>query len=255
MKMSVLQFIFLFLSAILLLLFLLPLALRGILNIGNTVGAILSALMLLFSLRPDFLLKIHGFFLASLFGRIIYIILSVLALIIISLIVIITVFMVRANNNPVSGNETAVVLGCGIFEDRPSRMMIARLDAALEYLEKNEEAYCIVSGGQGKDEILPESTVMKRYLINHGIDEKRIIEENKSSSTRENLKFSYEIIKVRSLPRKIAIITNEFHEYRSGKIAKSLSLEYAAIPAKTPLWLLPTFYLRELFGIMYEWVF
>lgn len=55
------------------------------------------------------------------------------------------------------------------------------------------------------------------------------------------------------MPEEIAIVTNEFHEYRAGVIAGRLGLSYGAVSAKTAWWLLPTYYARELFGVLYEW--
>ena len=55
-------------------------------------------------------------------------------------------------------------------------------------------------------------------------------------------------------PEEIAIATNDFHAYRAGKVADSLGLEHGAVSGATALWLFPTYYSRELFGILYEWV-
>lgn len=96
---------------------------------------------------------------------------------------------------------------------------------------------------------------MYLYLTNNGIAPERIYQEDRSTTTRENLAFSYEIIKEQGLNDKIAIATNNFHEYRAGKIADSIGLEYGAVPGSTALWLLPTYYARELFAVLYEWVF
>ena len=87
---------------------------------------------------------------------------------------------------------------------------------SLYYLEEHPDAPCILSGGKGPDEGISEAE---------------------------------------GLSRKLAIVTNEFHAYRASAIVKKLSLSHSSIPAKTPLWLFPTYYLRELFGVMYEWVF
>lgn len=51
------------------------------------------------------------------------------------------------------------------------------------------------------------------------------------------------------------IVTNEFHQYRAGIITKELGLSYGAVPAKTAPWLFPTYYAREFFGVLYEWIF
>ncbi len=109
-------------------------------------------------------------------------------------------------------------------------------------------------GVQGEDEDISESECMYRYLIDKGIEPERLYKEDKSTSTRENLKFSRKIIERELLNKQVAIATNEFHEYRAKKIAKSLGLESSAIPGATEIWVFPTHYVRELFSTLYEWV-
>ena len=71
------------------------------------------------------------------------------------------------------------------------RLTLARrLDAALAYLEENPKAYVVVSGGQGAGEDISEAEAMRRYLAARGIEESRILMEDKSMSTLENFLFS-----------------------------------------------------------------
>ena len=165
-----------------------------------------------------------------------------------------TAFMIKAATAKPSENATVVVLGCRAYGSRPSIMLASRLDAAYEYLTEHPDAICIVSGGQGPDESMPEAECMYLYLTEKGIAPERIYMENKSTSTRENLLFSQEIIEAEGLNPEIAIVTNEYHEYRAGMVADALEMEHSAVSARTPLWLFPTYYIRELYGILYEWV-
>ena len=82
----------------------------------------------------------------------------------------------------------------------------------------------MVSGGKGSDEDIPEAEAMYTYLVKKGIDPSRIYQEDKSTNTRENLTFSYEIIKENQLEQTLAIATNEFHEYRAIYLANDLGL-------------------------------
>lgn len=94
---------------------------------------------------------------------------------------------------------------------------------------------------------------MYNYLIEHGVDENRLIMEDRSTSTRENLKFSMDIINEQGLSVDVAIVTNEFHEYRAFKIAEKLGINPKAVPARTHWWLFPTCFVREWYGVIYEW--
>jgi len=93
------------------------------------------------------------------------------------------------------------------------------------------------------------------YSVEKGIDANRLYREEKSTNTRENLLFAKEVIEQNGLEPEIAIATSEYHVYRAGLIAESLDMEYTSVPGKTAIWLFPTYYIRELYGILYEWVF
>ena len=80
--------------------------------------------------------------------------------------------------------------------------------------------YCIWWNGRGRK--ISEAECMYRYLTKKGINSSRIIKEDKSTSTRENLRFSKKIMEEKGLGNNIAIATSEYHQYRASQIAKSL---------------------------------
>lgn len=168
--------------------------------------------------------------------------------------VVLSGVMIGAFSDAPEENATVIVLGCGVNGEKPSKLLNTRIKAAAEYLNEHPEAACVVSGGQGEHEDISEAECMYRELVNAGISPERIHKEDRSTSTRENLLFSHEIIKENGLNESIAVVTNEFHQYRAGKIAEKLGLENGAVPADTPIGLLPVFWTRELAGIVYEWV-
>ena len=96
---------------------------------------------------------------------------------------------------------------------------------------------------------------MYRYLVDKGIDPERLCREEESTNTRENLLYSARLIEEQGWPGEIAITTSEYHQYRAGLIARELGISFGANPARTVIWLFPTYYVRELYGILYEWIF
>jgi len=234
--------------------FLLPFMYGRILNIGNATGIMVLLLLLLYGL---FMPRIHkGIRVAwkKKIGKIGITAAGVLAGLVFLLAGIETGCMIHAATKEPVENATLVVLGCRTYGDRPSIMLASRLDAAYEYLTEHPNALCVVSGGQGPDEPISEGEFMYQYLVKKGIAPQRIYRETESTSTRENLQFSKTIIEAEGLNPRIAIVTNEYHEYRASMVAKNLGLEHGAVSAKTPWWLFPTYYIRELYGILYEWV-
>lgn len=234
--------------------FLTPYAVGRIMNLGNGTGAVIMALIMAYGAFMPKINQAIKKLSAQKIGKVILTGIFVVVAAVILLAGVETAFMIKAATAKPSENATVVVLGCRAYGSRPSIMLASRLDAAYEYLTKHPDAICIVSGGQGPDESMPEAECMYLYLTEKGIAPERIYQENRSTSTRENLLFSQEIIEAEGLNPEIAIVTNEYHEYRAGMVADALEMEHSAVPARTPLWLFPTYYIRELYGIIYEWV-
>lgn len=102
--------------------------------------------------------------------------------------VVLTFFMIKAQTDKPENPDAVIVLGCKVNGNTPSRMLKRRLDSAVIYLNENEDVVCIVSGGKGEDEKISEAQAMKEYLVDKGIDEGRILTEDKSVNTLENIK-------------------------------------------------------------------
>ena len=91
-------------------------------------------------------------------------------------------------------------------------------------------------------------TIMKKYLVEKGVDEKRILEEDQSTNTRENLIFSREMIPP---DVSVGIISNGFHICRALHLAETLGYENVnGIPARSDLATQPTNLLREFFAVV-----
>ena len=147
-----------------------------------------------------------------------------------------------------------IILGGRVYGEKPSRSLNERIITAAKYLKEHKDMKVIASGGTGKGEKISEAEAIKRELIKNGIDETRIIKEDKSKSTIENLKFSLEKINedraVNNEKVKVLIVTNGYHLYRSKKIAELLGYEAYGLPAATPFISIPKSYLREFLSII-----
>lgn len=95
-----------------------------------------------------------------------------------------------------AGLDYIIVLGAQVRESGPSAVLKYRLDEAVEYLEDNQETICIVSGGQGANEPYSEAEGMAQYLKEQGIDASRILLEDKSLNTEQNMEYSKALIKM-----------------------------------------------------------
>lgn len=235
--------------------FVVPLSLSASLNIGNATGLTISILLLLFAIFLPQIQKVIKCWKTHRIKRWFYRIPMIGACIIVILVIIESSLMLMAASKTPTEDVTVVVLGCRVYGEHPSLSMVERLDAAYEFLAEHEEVHCILAGGKGDGENITEAECMYRYLVDKGIEESRLYKEEQSTTTRENLLYAKQIMEEKELKQTIAIATSEYHVYRAGEIAKALGMEYTAIPGKTAIWLLPTYYVRELYGILYEWVF
>lgn len=148
---------------------------------------------------------------------------------------------------PESGALAVVVLGSKINGSQPSLMLRRRLDLAYDYMMINDLAICIVTGGQGPDEIMPEAVVMRDYLVSRGANPDRILLEDTSTNTRQNLKNAAKLIPPNY---QVIIATDGFHQLRASVFAKAAGLDAPyATSSLTPWGLLPTYWLRELMGL------
>lgn len=228
----------------------------GIVNQGNVIGIIICLAVIIGII---FYPKYKN--IAAL-RRISYVLAVLFALAAVYTLIISSFMFLGMVNNPdyalEAGTEgaaephTVIVLGCKTINGIPSVMLAARLDKAAEYLKENENAVCIVTGGQGGDEIEPEAETMERYLITKGIYKDRIYKENKSENTKENILFAKDIIYEQNLPKQVVIISECYHVYRGVRQAKLAGLEASAIAADiNPItaYTLPSYWLREIFAI------
>ena len=147
-----------------------------------------------------------------------------------------------------------VILGAQWKSSGPSYILQLRLDKALEYLNDSPETKIIVSGGQGSNEPISEAEGMKEYLVNKGIDPERIILEDKSTSTVENLEFSSKYLDKKQ--DRVVLVTNNYHVFRAEKIAKKMGYEKVeGLAARSHLGMLPNNLLREFLAILKDfWV-
>ena len=154
------------------------------------------------------------------------------------------IILKAALTQPPESLNYIIVLGAKVNGTQPSGALRNRIDVASEYLHENPETLVIASGGQGPDEGISEAECIFRGLIQRGIDESRIIKEDQSTSTLENLTYSLTLIEKTS--PSIGLVTNNFHVYRSMKIAETFEgYTFHAVPVATSLLSFPHYMLRE----------
>ena len=159
---------------------------------------------------------------------------------------------------PEPDRDFLIVLGCGIRGDgSPTPLLQGRLDLALGFYERQlretgKAATFLVSGGRGSDEVRSEAEAMRDYLLSKGIPEKRILTEDRSADTTENMQFSAYIIRSRKSEAKSAYFTTNYHVFRAGIKARQAKLPAVGMGAATKWYFWPNAAVRELLGLLTE---
>lgn len=180
-----------------------------------------------------------------------------ISIVLISFIIIEGLIIIEGRNISTKKVDYVIVLGARLYGDIPSPSLQERLNAAREYLIENNDIKVVVSGGQGIDEDVSEAQAMKKYLVDNGIENDRIILEDKSTTTFENLKMSVDkIMEVYDKENlSVLIATNRYHVFRSKLLAKRLGLMPYGLPAKTPPTTVLFSYVREYFAVIKSLLF
>ncbi len=146
-----------------------------------------------------------------------------------------------------------IVLGAQVDGTRITDSLRRRLDRAVRYLTEHSGTVVIVSGGRGKGEEIAEAWVMAEYLKAHGIEEERILREDRSRTTKENLEFSKAYIEDLGVP--IGIVSNDFHLYRAVCYAKRQGYFLPCpVAAECHPLLFPNYIVREFFAVWKMWI-
>ena len=158
-----------------------------------------------------------------------------------------------AADRPAQGQEcTVVVLGCQVFPDgHPSLMLRGRIQAAYRYLTDHPEAVCIASGGQNGSEPVSEAQCIRDTLVSMGIAPERILLEDRSRSTEENLAFSARLIAERGLPTAVAVASDNFHQLRAAIWAQRSGLTPYSDGCASPWFLTAGYWARETAALLY----
>ncbi len=128
--------------------------------------------------------------------------------------------------------DYVLVLGALVNPDgNPSAALASRCDTAAGFLVEHPDAKAILCGAQGPDEPMAEAESMFNYLVKKGIDPGRLIKEDESSNTIENIGNAQKFL---SPGDTVAIITSDYHLARARMLLRSAGLGSAGIPAPTP---------------------
>jgi uncharacterized SAM-binding protein YcdF (DUF218 family) len=138
-------------------------------------------------------------------------------------------------DKPIIRSDAGIILGAALWNDLPSPALKERLEFALRLYKEGTVDKLILSGGlDANGSTKTEAEGMRDYLIKKGISADKLLLEEKSTSTYENLAFSKRIAEQNKLGS-LLVITHDYHAARAKEIAKQLDyspLQVAATKSK-----------------------
>ena len=156
-----------------------------------------------------------------------------------------------------SGADALIVLGSQVKDSGPSMDYQARLDSAYEYLAENPATIAVCTGAKGKSEPVSEAKGGADYLIQRGIGKERILIEDRSFNTIENLANAKKLLEERNFDDEssVVIVSADYHLYRAKYIAQKLGYKNVSCKGGHGLWLLLMhYYTREFFALFKEYI-
>ena len=165
--------------------------------------------------------------------------------------------LLAARYVPECDQDYLIVLGCGLKKDgTPTPLLRGRLELALRFDERQREetgreARFVVSGGQGPDEVQSEAASMRDWLLSKGVPAERIILEDQSTDTAENMRFSKAKIEAAGMG-KVAFFTTNYHVFRAGLKARQVKMRAVGMGAPTKWYFWPNAAVREFVGLLTE---
>jgi uncharacterized SAM-binding protein YcdF (DUF218 family) len=144
--------------------------------------------------------------------------------------------------------DAIVVLGAAQYNGRPSPVLRARLDHALELYEDGLAPFIVVTGGVGRGDTTSEASVARRYLAAHDVPDTAIIPRPQGHTTMASMTAVAEWMRERGL-RRVLLVSDPFHMFRLRLEARRTALEaYTSPTESSPISDNPVLELRYLFA-------
>jgi uncharacterized SAM-binding protein YcdF (DUF218 family) len=128
--------------------------------------------------------------------------------------------------------QAIVVLGAAQYAGRPSPVLRARLDHALELWRQHLSSLLILTGGTGSGDTTSEAAVGRTYVRKHGVPDSAIVEENEGRTTSESMRAVAGILEARGLQSAL-LVSDPFHMLRLRILARRFGFIPYTSPTRT----------------------
>lgn len=127
--------------------------------------------------------------------------------------------------------DAIVVLGAAQYDGRPSPVLRARLDHALELYRQGTARHLIMTGGVGAGDTVSEAEVAKRYAQRQGVPSTAILVERAGLSSHESMAAVAELMRRNGL-ESMVLVSDPFHMLRLRLLAKRHGIRAYSSPTR-----------------------
>jgi uncharacterized SAM-binding protein YcdF (DUF218 family) len=129
-------------------------------------------------------------------------------------------------------SQAIIVLGAAQYNGRPSPVLAARLDHAIDLYRRNIAPVIVVTGGRQPGDQYTEAGASADYLHEHGVEERAILRETTSRTSWESLEAAARFLKSRDIIR-VVLVSDPYHSKRISAIAHDVGLDAVTSPTRT----------------------
>jgi uncharacterized SAM-binding protein YcdF (DUF218 family) len=128
--------------------------------------------------------------------------------------------------------DAIVVLGAAQYNGRPSPVLRARLDHALDLYRGGLAPRIVVTGGVGRGDTTSEAIVGRHYLLTHGVPLSAVVVQAQGRSTQASMTAVADWLEAENLGR-VILVSDPFHMFRLRLEARRTDLEAYTSPTES----------------------
>jgi vancomycin permeability regulator SanA len=160
------------------------------------------------------------------------VLLGLLALTIVYLAVVFVQVWMAARRDDARTSDAIIVLGAAQFDGRPSQVLAARLDHAINLYNEGYAPVVVVTGGNQPGDRFTEADTGARYLAEHGVPASAIQRETTGRSSWQSLASAAASLKERRKTN-VVLVSDPYHSARIEDIAQEVGLDAVTSPTRT----------------------
>lgn len=171
---------------------------------------------------------------------------------------VLTAIMLFARLDEARPAGAIVVLGAAQYDGKPSPVLRARLDHAVELYRRGIAGTLIMTGGTGPGDTVSEAVVGKRYAVRQGVPASAVITEERGMTSLQSMRAVAGIMRREGIDSAV-LVSDPFHMLRLRLLALRVGIEARSSPTRTsPISRSPDeerrFMLRESFSLPFALV-